>query len=51
MVLASICERASTTSTSSDHICLARSEHFRNSNPFSLSHAVFVICYSYKNGI
>ena len=55
MVLASICERASTAfyfaSSSSDHICLASSEHFRNSNPFSISHVVFVICYSYKTGI
>ena len=46
MVLASICERARTAfyfaSTSCDHICLASSEHFRNSNPFSISHNVLV---------
>ena len=56
MVLASICEHASTAfyfvlSKSSDHICLASSEHFRNSNPFLISHVVLVTCYSYKNGI
>ena len=38
-------------STSSDHFCLASSEHFRNSNPFSISHVVLVTCYSYENGI
>ena len=53
---ASICKHASTAfyfaSTSSDHICLASSEPCRNSNPFSVSHVVFVICFdSYKNGI
>ena len=46
MVLASICERVSTAfyfaSTSCDHICLVSSEHFRNSNPFSISHVVLV---------
>ena len=57
MVLASIYEHASTafymyfSSTSSDHICLASSEHFINSNPFSISRVVLVTCYSYKNGI
>ena len=55
MVLASFCERVSTAfyfaSTSSDHICLASNEHFRNSNPFSISHVVLVTCYSYKIGI
>ena len=55
MVLASICERASTAfyfaSTSCDHICLASSEHFRNSNPFSISHVVLVTCYFNENGI
>ena len=55
MVLESIYERASTAfyfaSTSCDHICLASSEHFRNSNPFSISHVVLVTCYSFKNGI
>ena len=30
-------------STSSDHIYLASSKHFRNINPFSISHVVFVI--------
>ena len=52
MVLASICERASTefyfVSTSSDHICLASSVHFRNNNPFSISYVVLVTSYSYK---
>ena len=51
----SICEHASTAfyfaSTSSDHICLASRENLRNNNPFSIYHVVFVICYSYKNGI
>ena len=57
MVLASICERASTAfyfaNTSCDHICLSSSEQdkIRNSNPFSISHVVLVTCYSYKNGI
>ena len=53
MVLASICECASTAfyfaRTSSDDICLASREHFRNSSP-SISRVVLVTCYSYKNG-
>ena len=45
MVLKSICERASTA------FYFVSREQFRNSNPFSISHVVLVICYSYKNGI
>ena len=37
--------------TSSDHICLASREHFRNSNPFSIYNVVLVTCYSYINGV
>ena len=50
-----VLKRASTAfyfvSMSSNHICLASSKYFGNSNPFSISHIVLVTCYSYKNGI